>query len=68
MTQAERIIAAIRAAGRRGLTWGDIEALRISTCPWVRVAESGHRFLKRGEKLERRQGDNGLVRLVIARG
>lgn len=68
MTQAERIISAIRAAGRRGLTWGDIEALRISTCPWVRVAESGHRFLKRGEKLERKQVGKAPVRLVIARG
>lgn len=68
MTQAERIVSAIRAAGRRGMTWGDIEALRVSTCPWVRLAESGHRFLRAGEQIVRKAGRDGLVRVRIVRG
>lgn len=68
MTQAQQLINAIRRAGRRGMTWGDIEALRVSTCPWVRIAESGHRFLRAGEQIVRKTGRDGLVRLSIARG
>lgn len=68
MTQAQRLINAIRSAGHRGMTWGDIEALRVSTCPWVRIAESGHRFLRAGETIVRKTGRDGLVRLSIARG
>ncbi len=65
MTQAEKIVRAIR---RRAMTWGEIEALRVSTCPWVRLAESGHRFLQPGEQIVRRVGRDGLVRVGIARG
>lgn len=67
MTQAERIVAAIRRARSRGLTWGEIESLRISTCPWVRLAESGHRWLRAGESIGRKTGTDGLVRVYIAR-
>lgn len=63
MTQAERIVAAIR---RKPMTWGEIEALRVSTCPWVRLKESGHRFLNAGETIVRKVGDDGLVRVSIA--
>ncbi|WP_457325607.1 hypothetical protein [Roseateles sp. P5_E11] len=68
MTQAHRIVNAIRSARAKGLTWGEIEALRISTCPWVRLAESGHRFLRAGERITRKTGRDGLVRIVVARG
>lgn len=68
MTQAHQLILAIRDAGKRGMTWGELEALRISTCPWVRLAESGHRFLRKGERLISRPGRDGLVRNVIVRG
>ena len=37
MTQAERIVAAIREASPHGMTWGEVLALRISNCPWVRL-------------------------------
>lgn len=66
-TQAARLVDAIRRA-RRGLTWGEIEALRISTCPWVRLKESGHRFLRAGERIERKAGRDGLVRVCVVRG
>ena len=64
-TQAERLIAAIRTAGSRGMSWGEIEALRISTCPWVRLAEAGHRFLHEGERIVHMPGADGLVRVSV---
>lgn len=64
MTQAERIVQAIR---RKPLTWGEIEALRISTCPWVRLQESGHRFLRPGEAIVRKVGRDGLVRVGVGK-
>lgn len=67
MTQAEKLVVAIRRAGKKGATWGELEALRISTCPWVRLAESGHRFLRQGERLTSRVGRDGLVRNLIVR-
>lgn len=66
MTQAAQLVAAIRRR-RAGMTWGEIEALRISTCPWVRLAESGHRFLRAGERIEHRPGKDGLVRVMVVR-
>jgi len=68
MTHAAQLIQAIRAAGRRGLTDGDLEVLRISACPWKRLSESGHRYLRKGEQLVRKVGGNGLKRWVVARG
>ena len=64
MTQAEQLIRAIR---RKAMTYGDLEALRVSTCPWRRLSESGHRFLRPGEAIVRRVGVDGLVRIGIAR-
>lgn len=68
MTQAQRIIQAIRAAGSKGLTWGEIQVMRLSTCPWVRVAESGHTFLRKGERLASKPGKDGLLRHMIVKG
>ena len=70
MTHAQQLVQAIRSAGRRGMTDGDLEVLRISACPWKRLGESAHRHLKPGEQLVRKVGRNGLKRwaLVRARG
>lgn len=67
MTQAAQLIAAIRQSKKRGMTYGELEALRVSTCPWRRLIESGHRYLRGGERLERRKGIDGLVRFVVTR-
>ncbi len=68
MTHAAQLIQAIRAAGRRGMTDGDLEVLRISACPWKRLSESGHRYLRKGERLIRKVGGNGLKRWAVVRG
>lgn len=68
MTHAAQLIQAIRAAGRRGMTDGDLEVLRISACPWKRLSESGHRYLLKGERLIREVGSNGLKRWAVVRG
>ena len=67
MTHAQQLVMAIRQAGRRGMTDGDLEVLRISACPWKRLGESGHRYLKRGEQLVRKLGKNGLKRWAVVR-
>ena len=62
MTQAEILVRAIR---RKAMTYGDLEALRVSTCPWKRLQEAGHRFLKDGEQIVRRMGGAVWVRSLI---
>jgi hypothetical protein len=64
MTQAERLIAAIR---RRPMTYGEILDLHISTSFWRRLSESGHKYLKPGERIERKAGRDGLLRLRVVR-
>ena len=68
-TQAQRLIAAIRKAGRKGLTYLELELLRVSSCPWgrLRSGERPERFLRPGEKLAKKTGADGLVRFVITR-
>lgn len=68
MTHAARLIAAIRAAGRRGLTYLELELLRVSSSPWKRIQESGHLYLRAGERLIRKVGRDGLKRFAIVRG
>lgn len=70
MTHAQQLVQAIRSAGRRGMTDGDLEVLRISACPWKRLGESAHRHLRQGEQLVRKLGRDGLKRwaVVKARG
>lgn len=67
MTQAARLVLAIRQSGKRGLTYGELEALGISTCPWKRLQESGYKYLRPGERLERKTGCDGLVRFVVTK-
>lgn len=67
MTQASRLILAIRQSGKRGLTYGQLQDLHISTSPQKRLAESGYRYLRPGERLERRTASDGLVRFVVTK-
>lgn len=64
MTQAEILVKHIR---RRAMTYGEWEALRVSTCPWKRLSEAGHRFLRAGERIVRKTGRDGLVRIAVVR-
>lgn len=65
MTHTQQLLAALR---RRWMTWGDMEALRVTTCPWKRLGESAHRYLKAGERIERRTRADGLLELRVVRG
>jgi hypothetical protein len=62
MTHAEQLIRALRQS-RKAMTYGDLEALRISSCPWKRLSESGHNYLRTGEQLDKyeRKGDGLMV-------
>lgn len=68
MTHAAQLIQAIRAAGRRGMTYGELQDLHISTSPQKRISESGHKWLRKGERMARVTGRDGLVRFVVKRG
>ena len=65
MTHAAQLIEVMR--GQRWWTTGDLEALRISQCPWRRLSESGHRWLKPGEYIARKVGPDGLLRMRVER-
>jgi len=67
MTQAEKLVNHIRRARARGMTYGELQDLHVSTAPHKRLAEAGHRYLRAGEKLARRTGRDGLVRFVVTR-
>ena len=68
MTQAERLISHIRKARTKGMTYLELELLRVSSSPWRRLSESGHLYLRAGESLARKTGRDGLKRFVIVRG
>lgn len=68
MTQASQLIEAIRRSRGRGLTYLELELLRVSSSPWKRLAEAGHRFLRQGEHLTSKVGRDGLKRFVIVKG
>lgn len=68
MTQAARLISAIRRARSKGMTYLELEVLGVSSSPWRRLSESGHRYLRTGEHLTRKTGRDGLTRFVIVRG
>lgn len=67
MTQAQRLISAIRQSRSRGMTYLELELLRISSSPWKRLSESGRRHLHPGERLEVKTGADGLKRFVVER-
>lgn len=64
MTQSEQIVIALR---KRWHTYGDMLSLHAGTCPWQRIAESGARYLRDGEVIERKKFGDGLVRLKVVR-
>jgi hypothetical protein len=64
-TQAQHIVCELRRGWR---TYGDLQALRLSQCPWKRISEAAHRFLAPGEVIKRKVGDDGLLRLRVVRG
>lgn len=64
-SQCARLIRELR---RRPMTYGDLLALRISTCPHKRLSESAHLYLRPHESLTRfRRERDGLVVFKIAR-
>ncbi len=67
MSHSAQLIAAIRRAGRKGLTYLELELLRVSSSPWKRISESGHCHLRSGERLDKRVGRDGLKRFVIVK-
>lgn len=62
MTQAEKIVRELRCGWR---TWWDLQRL-VGQSPNKRLAESGWKYLKAGERIERGIR-NGLVQLRITR-
>jgi hypothetical protein len=61
-TQAQHIVCELRRGWR---TYGDLQALRLS---WKRISEAAHRFLAPGERIVRKEGKDGLLRLRVVRG
>ncbi len=60
--QGDRLIAALRGAW---LTYGEMQRLYVSTCPWRRVME---RLQHRPDlKLLKVRGEDGLIRWRVAR-
>ena len=66
MSHAEQLIRAIRRS-RTGMTYGDLEALRVSSCPWKRISEAGARSLRPHEVLHQspRKSDGRVVFRVV---
>lgn len=62
MTQAEKIVCELRRGWR---TWWDLQRL-VGQSPNKRLDESGHKYLKAGERIDRAIR-NGLVHLRITR-
>jgi len=62
-TQAQKLLSALR---RRGHTYMELLQLGVSTSPWKRLAE-GERYLKPGERLERKKNAQGLTVLRVTR-
>lgn len=70
MTQAERLVHEIRMIKRFSGQWptyGELLAARISVCPWKRLEEAGHKYLRKNEVLTRGKDKAGRVVFVISR-
>lgn len=72
-TQAAQLVAAIRKSKARGMTYGELQALRhpngdpVSTCAHKRLEEAAHRYLRPHESLIRSARRDGLVAFKIVR-
>lgn len=64
MSQGQQLLNACR---RRAMTYGDLLALGVSTCPWRRLSEA-ERHLKPGERIVRGTNKRGLVTFAVKRG
>jgi hypothetical protein len=67
VTHQQELIAALRRNGP--MTMMELERLGISSCPWRRLSddENPQKWLKGRERLARKTGKDGLVRIYIAR-
>lgn len=63
MTQAEKIVRELRKGWR---TWCELQHLWIQS-PWKRLAESGNKYLRPSERIDRKVGSDGLIRLRVVR-
>lgn len=60
--------AQIFDALRRGWqTYGSLQAMRLSTCPWVRIKEGEANHLRPHEQIKRRTRKDGLQEMKIVR-
>jgi hypothetical protein len=66
-TQAAQLVQAIRRSRTRGMTYGELQALHVSTAPHKRLAEAAHRYLKAHEVLTRITRRDGLIAFRIVR-
>ena len=69
-TQAARLVAYIRSYGADGEwpTYQQVLDSHISVCPWKRLAESGDKYLRAGERLVRGTDPLGRTTFQIVRG
>lgn len=65
MTQGQILLQACR---RKEMTYGDLQALGISTSPHKRLVEAAARYLKPFETLRRRVNKAGLIAFKVVRG
>lgn len=64
MTQAERLVQALRT---RWMTTLELQHLSISQCPWKRLSEAGHKYLRPGEVIKKVEGADGLLRMRVVK-
>jgi len=67
LTQAAQLVQANRRSRTRGMTYGELQALHISTSPHKRLAESGSDWLRSHELLTRFKRRDGLIAFRIVR-
>lgn len=59
-TQGQKLVSILK---RRWMTYGDMEDLKVSTCPWKRVKDA----IPEGHALSKRTNANGLIEWRIVR-
>mgnify|MGYP003514787011 CR=1 FL=1 len=64
-TQAAQLVQAIRRSRTRGMTYGELQALHVSTAPHKRLAEAAHRYLKPHESLQRARRAGRVVFVIV---
>lgn len=64
MTQGQQLLQACR---RKAMTYLDLQLLGVSTSPHKRIEEAARRYLKPGERLDRRINKDGRVTFKVVR-